>query len=962
MSKPVDMAGFNPGIQGIRAIAVLAVLVSHLSAQALPGGFSGVDVFFVISGYLITGLLLREKERTGRVSLVDFYARRVRRLLPAAAVVMLAVLATITYLPAVRWGDVSNEVFASTLYVQNWWLAGQAVDYLAADNSPGPLQHFWSLSVEEQYYIFWPLIFLSFGWIFSRLLASVRKIYVALCSTILVVSLGYSIWLTPIEPGLAYFSTGTRAWELAVGGLLAAWTGWKRLAAMGRRISGWAGLLLVAGSLAWITPDMAFPGYLAVAPVLGAALLIIGVDSDDGWSVRTLLGARAMRYIGDVSYSLYLWHWPVVIVFGAIVGREFTVVDMGVVAAISFAFAHASKQFVEDPIRSNPFLSARPSRSIVFGIALSLATLGAAYATKVLLASTPDAPAGPAEATDVNPHPGAAALAALASTGALPAEAATFIPTLLNAEKDLPVSYDDGCIVGQRHARVKGCDYGAAQASKRIVLVGDSHAVQWLPALDAIGKRNGVAIRTYFKSSCPFSPIAVLRRDNEVYDACTEWNRAVMAEIEGIKADLILITQSHSYMAAGANGRKESVERMRQSVTPVLRQLVGTGTKVALIKDTPRMGKSIPECLSKGAQGDCAVDRGAALGRPEPLVMAARDISSIDVLDFSDLICHPDSCRPVVGGVLVWRDSNHLTATYVNTLTPYVEDALRKSVPGLITSAPLRKSAGMATKTAAGFLPAPENARKDNASVYTRGCHVKQSDAEPEPCRYGDSRGLKVVLVGDSHAAQWVPALEPLAERGLISLTVHTKSACSFSAQRVLLGKAGAVYTSCSAWAGKVMDALAAERPSVVLVTQSAQHKAEGARDDADNVARLSDGLAAYWRRLEAQGAKVIAIADTPRIGIDVPECMSARNASTTHCSRESAPLLARPDPIVLASRKVPGVQVLDFNRTICGPEVCPPVIDGMLVWRDSHHLTATYASSFSREFEGALLGRGSGN
>lgn len=943
--------GFSLEIQGLRAIAVAAVVLTHLGITWLPGGFVGVDVFFVISGYLITGLLLREQEGSGTVSLARFYGRRIRRLLPAASLVMLSVVVCINYLPGVVRESTLNEVVASTVYLQNWWLASQAVDYLAADNSPGPLQHFWSLSLEEQYYIFWPILLGLMFLLFKGLRRNARLVYQLFCGVVFFVSFSYCIYITRVEPGLAYFSTAARAWELAVGGLLASWVGWKDWNPNLRSFIGWTGLLSIIGSLFLINGAVAFPGWVAVFPVVGAAMLICAGDSGGSYGAGTLLRTSPMQFLGDISYSLYLWHWPVIIMLKAITGRDLDGVDMLVAAGISVALAFTSKMLIEDPTRDASWLSTN-LRTFLFGIAISAATIALAWTFKVqsvargVLAEI-EVMAG----VDVN-HPGAAVL--VNGTEQSQTYDVAAIPELGSAKDDVPQAYADGCITGQRHTTLKTCSYGTVGAKRKVVLAGDSHAVQWLPTLAEIGKKSNFEVVTYFKSSCPLGHVMVLRRDGQAYDACQEWNRALKQDLLKNSAELVIFAQSHSYMAAEAKGREQSNQMLEAGVFELMQGLRAENRKVIAIRDTPRMERNIPECVSASGAIACGVLRTDALGRYEPLLGAARR-SEVAVMDFSDMICGAVRCEPYVGNVLVWRDSNHLTATYVRTMLSAFESELAKHIE-IVASGPDQGTVVTAT-TMESLRPRPSDARADNSSVYAKGCHVDQRSSDPIPCVYGNKQVLrKIAVVGDSHAAQWVPAFEELLAANEFQLVSHTKSACAFSEQRVLLGKAGAVYSSCHEWSQRVLNDLLSDKPEIVFVSLSRVQYAEGATQE-NNAELLASGHARMLRKLRDAGIRVVVIGDTPRMGIDVPECLSRRGATLEACGRPSAPLLARVDPLRVAARNV-GVEVIEFDRRICPGETCPAALSNTLVWRDAHHLTATFAREFAGDFRAILSER----
>jgi len=376
-------------IEGLRAVAVLMVLLYHAGAPFLPGGFVGVDVFFVISGFLITTLLIRELARTGTISLRGFYARRFKRLLPAAAALLLFVtVATPLLLPRTRWASTAWDVVASSLYSINWRLASQSLDYLAQGEAPSPLQHFWSLAVEEQFYLVWPLLILLATWgVRGRFqegrhqaaggsgTASTRQLTTAVLlglSVVAVPSLAWSIHLTGAEQGPAYFVTTTRMWELAIGGGIA--IGAAQFDRMPRRVAarmGWTGLAVVLGTGLILTTATPFPGAVALIPTLGtAAVIASGPAAGRSGPVR-LLGSAPMRWVGGLSYSLYLWHWPLIVLATAWIGRPLTLPEGLAVVTASFAPAWLSRRYVEEPVRRSRPLTARPILALRLGLALT---------------------------------------------------------------------------------------------------------------------------------------------------------------------------------------------------------------------------------------------------------------------------------------------------------------------------------------------------------------------------------------------------------------------------------------------------------------------------------------------------------------------------------------------------------------------------------------------------------------
>src|SRR4051812_43798713 len=358
--------GFRGDIQGLRALAVLLVLFWHARIPGVTGGFVGVDVFFVISGFLITGMLVGRLRRTGRLSLVDFYARRVRRLLPAAGLVLAVTLVlTALFLPRLRWTSTAWDVLAANLYSVNWRLAGQATDYLAQGSAPSAVQHYWSLSVEEQFYLVWPLLL-----IFAAFWARRRRQRLGLAlgltmAAVLVVSLGWSIYLTRVDPSRAYFVTTTRMWELALGGLVAvAMAQLARLPKYAGATLGWLGLGAIAVSALTFSGGTAFPGSAALLPTVGAAAILASGGGRGGRLGPALLFDTApLRVIGAWSYSIYLWHWPLLVIAQTRFGPLPVPAQMAI-AAFSFLPAWLTYRYVENPIRRNRRLQASAVRAL----------------------------------------------------------------------------------------------------------------------------------------------------------------------------------------------------------------------------------------------------------------------------------------------------------------------------------------------------------------------------------------------------------------------------------------------------------------------------------------------------------------------------------------------------------------------------------------------------------------------
>lgn len=553
-----DTSKFRADIQGLRAIAVLLVVIYHIWPGIVPGGFVGVDVFFVISGYLITSHLRREVENSGSISLSSFYARRVRRLLPAASVVLIFVaVATILFAPRFKWLDITNDIVASTLYVQNWRLLIQAVDYLGAEEVAGPLQHFWSLAIEEQYYIVWPLILMAVAAIMPKRLF--RKSMVATASVIIALSLLFSIVVTHSDQAVAYFATHTRIWELAIGSLLA-FVQWNSISRPVKSLAGYLGLLMIMFSAFLFNAKTAFPGYAALLPTIGAALVLWAGGA--GLSHEKLLSSSPMRFFGDISYSLYLWHWPLIIFAGYIFTGGHGLMGGLALAILSIMMAWLSKYFVEDRFRLavSP-AKALPSISIGQYWLKSAGTLAFACMGLSLLMSAgiftwvSQQAVMPVSGT-AKAFPGAAVIYQDGS-GLEWQHGSPVLPAPELAREDLPSSYGNKCHQSVRHVKPKGCDIGVMGGTPVVVLVGDSHAANWIPAFEVLGQEKGWRVISYTKSACSLT-LRDITVKGKPYSECTQWSQAVLSDISALRPDLVVLGRSRGARLYGVESRDES--------------------------------------------------------------------------------------------------------------------------------------------------------------------------------------------------------------------------------------------------------------------------------------------------------------------------------------------------------------------------------------------------------------------
>ena len=917
-------------IQGLRGLAVGSVVIFHLWPTALPGGYVGVDVFFVISGFLITRLLARDIEERGKLRLRRFYGGRIRRLLPAAGVVLLATSLALPLLPESRWEDTRAEIVASALYFQNWLLAERAVDYLASETAASPLQHFWSLAVEEQYYLAWPLL-LALASRFRPRVIDWQRSFASLMVTVGVCSLAWSVYYTSRVPEYAYFATPSRAWELAAGGVLAITLAWQQLGSAARGLLGWLGLASIAYSAARFGLDTPFPGYHAMVPVLGAMALIMSGGPGPRWGPYPLLASPPLQWLGNLSYSLYLWHWPVIVFQRHLLPREPTGWDALGALAVSLILATASKALVEDParrLRLDAWRGWLPYTAGIVAIALPLGST-------VLVTWATASQAITAGITADSNFPGALAFTDKAAFDA----SIPFAPTALEAPEDKGEPYKDRCISRIRESEVRECQYGDAESSRIWVVVGDSHAVHWVPAFKIIAEQRGVRLVAITKSACSFRILKPKAGLDDQAESCLTWNAKALERVQALKPEMVVLAESDASL------KKFPLEDRVHGSLETFRMLRETGASVVAIRATPRFKLAPADCMSRpGASIDtCTIPIRRALPREDALSTAARKDGQVRLIDLTHALCSSASCPPVVGNIFVWRDNHHLTASFVRSLAVPLERALGEPTPHESRTAP------------AARLLDPRQAKDDLPDAYRRGCHLDQRATAPKPCVYAASGAKRtVMLVGDSHAAQWIPALASIAEQEQWRLITHTKSACAFITTGTVTTSRGTPYEACRAWAMAVTREVLADRPDILLVGQSRKYRLLTNSSISGGEPTLAEQLALTLAPLKAAGIPMALLADTPRPGFDVPDCVSSAARRGTGCTFTFNPEPQDPLVVVARSEHLP---IIDLNDQICPNGTCPPISDQVLVWRDTHHLTATFARRLAPALSGQLAG-----
>lgn len=928
----VGKQGFRADIQGMRAIAVGLVLLYHVWPAFVPGGYVGVDVFFVISGFLITSLLLREVERTGTIGLLDFYVRRARRLLPAAlSVLVVSFLAFSLLLPELIWKPLRIEFAAAAVYLENWVLASKSVDYLAADGVASPVQHYWSLSIEEQFYIAWPfLILLAVRW---RKAGSIRRTLSVAFGLVVAVSLGCALQAGYAGDPSAYFTTHTRVWQLAAGGMIALWPG-LRLGAAELLL----GLLLILFAALSFSGDTVYPGAAALVPTLGAALAIMGGRAFPESFTTRWLGSRPATWLGDISYSLYLWHWPVIMLTRHLGGEDAVGPMAGIaVVLVSLLLAELSRRFIEDRFRH----AATGRRPLVLG-RYALASL--AFATAAVLVGGPTAPQGPAGLASEATHPGALAWY---GEGRQPVPDVPFVPALAAVPRDVAAAYGQGCIQNGGGSEVKVCSYGNRTAGTRVAVVGDSHAVHWLPAFEALAETHDLYIEGLTKTSCSPSGLEVSAMTSErPYISCVRWTDNVVDYVRKGDFDYVILSQSPKHRLYELRDRppERSARALAKGLFDTWHPVARDGTPIRIIRPTPWQPTVVPNCASTAAAPfrECTDDADAALG--EDAMVRFASMSGFPLLDFTDLLCRDGACPAVVGNVFVYRDAHHLTGTFAQTLAQPLYDRLGLDRARVSVAAPSFE-----------FSPDPFNAAADRPRFLSEGCVRSSKVDSVKTCEFGPEDGTHVVVVGDATGANYMPAFELLAERLGLRVVTYFKDSCLFGAEDIHHRVLKATYSGCSRWSREVKAILEEKPPAAIFITQSPMYRRRAGELPGDAGQALGRGVAAYTDGLHARGVKILGITGAPWFEVDVPSCV--RDHGVEDCGRpvDQVVPLGPVDHLVRAGR-ARGISVSDV---FCPEGWCAPVQDKVLVYRDSNQPTATFmdlvGEKLSRSIEQAL-------
>jgi peptidoglycan/LPS O-acetylase OafA/YrhL len=666
------------------------VVLYHVHAGLAPGGYVGVDLFFVISGFLITGQLVRELRSTGQVSFLAFYARRARRILPAAMLtVIVTAVASALLLNPLAAQRALHDGLSATYFGANVHFAARGADYFNAGLSPSPVQHFWSLSVEEQFYIVWPLLLVATSLVALRVRRQSRRelargpligAVTVVLALLAAVSLTASIRQTPTSPSWAYFSIVTRAWELAVGAVIA--LALPLVARLDRRVAtvlSWVGLACIALAAAVFSDTTAYPGDSALLPVLGAAAVICGgsrqAQASGRFGAEALLGTRPFQRVGAWSYSWYLWHWPALVLAPAVLGHALSEVQALAVALVSLGIAVASFVLLERPIRRIQIVVHRPALGLTAGGALAAIAIAIVVLSGSLigpLASTTAAAARP-----IAPYRLAALRADLIAGARTTKVPSNLRPALSAMASALPRTIADGCELGFGRDQLKPCIYGDRVSHTTVVLFGDSHAAQWFDALRWIGNRQHWRLVVMTKEGC--TPAEVSFRDDDD-SLCARWREKAKARISRLHPALVIASWARwmqplvSQKAGVPTGHGGP---WQDGVADIFAFLRRSAKQVVFISDTPYLPQSAPDCVADHLSDvrRCTVTRHNATILPEikkaELRIAKQE--QIHSIDPTSWFCGPRVCPVIVGNILLYHDKSHMTTDWSRFIAPALD-------------------------------------------------------------------------------------------------------------------------------------------------------------------------------------------------------------------------------------------------------------------------------------------------
>ncbi|SDI77950.1 Peptidoglycan/LPS O-acetylase OafA/YrhL, contains acyltransferase and SGNH-hydrolase domains [Frankineae bacterium MT45] len=947
---------FRPDIEGMRAIAVLLVVLYHCGITAIPGGYVGVDVFFVISGFLITSLLVREFETGGRISISDFYARRFRRILPAATVVLIVtVAASALFLPITRISSIARDAIWTSVFMANFRFSATGTNYLSAAAPPSPLQHYWSLAVEEQFYFVWPLMLflilkLGRGARFHRIPTSL--VTAALC----VASFLWCVSSTSTNATVAYFSPFTRAWELGIGALVAVSgiaLASTRLAKWIPFVAGWIGIAMIGYAAVHFTAATPFPGKAAALPVIGAGLLIIGGQHRARGGANWFLTFGPLQWIGKLSYGWYLWHWPILTIATERY-PNLTVSEKLLLALAALLLAFISFHVIEGPVRRSVPLLKSAYLSIFCGL-LAIATV-LAFSNAFLVMDNGRTALARSQAAAAQKQVGTNSGTATANTVLADVKDASNdikIPSpltvpLLLVPSDKGPAFANGCVASTAALTSTPCTQLTTPTAPKVVLFGDSHAAQWMSTLENISTRTPINLYVITKQSCPVADTAVLNPDTKTsYPQCTQWRQWAFQKIKALHPDLVVIGE-HIEALPDGGGDAEWQAGLQKSLTT----LKASADRVALLSDVPAHAEPTAECLSQHGKDitQCADPLANSILLPHEAANAATAAQvGVSYVNTVPWFCTSKVCPAVIANTVTSFDGTHLAASYAT----YLGHALGTAI-GLETTA---QDAAAAVAKALQVKKLSLQAGREITANYTGpqyagnclGAIAASSFNLLPECTMGNPAAKKtLVLFGDSHAWMWTPAFQALGYMYNWKVVLVAEAACTAADTLIWSSQRNAPNTGCATWHAAAMDYITKLHPDAVVVSteEHVTSSVNGKPTTPGTDEAVKAGLVKTFNELKAASPNVSMLGDIPVPATNPLDCLPANAKDIQKCSPAAtdavdATNLAREQ----GATSEAGVKFVDPIPWLCAKS-CPTVIDDHVAYVDKFHISSNFAIS----------------
>lgn len=609
-------------IQALRAIAASLVVLFH--AKLAPGGFIGVDIFYVISGYLITGIIVKEITLSGAFNYRDFFLRRAKRLLPASiSVLILTAIAAWLFLPPTVRSSLGQDIFAASIYISNYLFAWWQNDYQNLNATPSPVIHYWSLAVEEQFYLIWPLIIFTL-WKFGRQRLVFRGVL-----GITIASFLFSLYLTNAAPIWAFYSLPTRAWELGIGALLLFIPkDALEKKSVKRTLIVWLSVFALSYGVIRFSDNTPFPGAAALYPTLATAALIALISA---WPpiLNDFSRLRFVQWLGEISYPFYLWHWPLLVIPSTRFGRPLTLTERFLLIALTALAADLTHRFIEKPFSRKRLTNRQTTK---FAVAATLS--GIMVASAILLTIKDEI--------------------------SLPNGRSVSIAAVMQK----PKIYDDGCHANYGEKTSAECLYGDVNSKRKLVLYGDSHAAQWFPALEKIAIDEGFALISLTKSACPAVEVTRIESGAFKNSDCNAWRKNAIMRIKALQPEAV-IASSFQHFEYPKNFSSRDLWWFQGQRT-LYRNLFATSPKLIYISDTPKPERDIPSCLATAKSDECDGNERSD----------SRVTRRFIAFDPTSLLCS-DSCPAIVDGVVAYRDASHISVDMSAALSGELRDFLR---------------------------------------------------------------------------------------------------------------------------------------------------------------------------------------------------------------------------------------------------------------------------------------------